>query len=356
MPGSGNQAELVPDFLVRVKGNDLSAKAIAATSAISVYESLEMPGMFTLRLVNWDAAKLQVTWSDDALFSEGNEVEIRLGYIDQLKTVLVGEVTGLEPEFCTGEISMLTVRGYDRRHRLMRGQKVRSFAKMKDSDIAQKIAREAGLIADVQDSKVVLEYVLQHNQTDLEFIQERAWRIGYEVFVDNKTLVFRPRQLSQKEILTLSLDKNLLEFYPRLTTLSQVEKMEVRSWNSQEKKVIVGQANLGKESARLGDSASGPEISKRVFGQSGSAIVDWPVSSQAEADKVALGSFNEMALAYITGDGVCVGQADLRAGTVVRVEGLGKRFSGLYYVTSTTHSYDSLQGYSTAFTFRRNAT
>lgn len=356
MPGSGDQSKLVPDFHMRVKGNDLSAKAIADISAISVYESLAMPGMFVLRLINWDEGKLQMTWSDDALFSEGNEVEIRLGYVDQLKTVLLGEITGLEPEFCAGEIPMLIVRGYDRRQRLMRGQKVRSFVNMKDSEIAQKIAGEAGLSADVQDSKVMLEYVLQHNQTDLEFIQERAWRIGYEVFVDNKTLVFSPRQLSQKEILTLSPDENLLEFHPRLTTLSQVEKMEVRSWNSKEKRIIVGRAAIGMESAKLGGSTSGPEISKRIFGQSSSTIVDWPVSSQAEADGIALGSFNEMALSYISGDGVCVGQADLRAGTVVRVDGMGKRFSGLYYVTSVTHSYDPIQGYHSAFTYRRNAT
>lgn len=56
------------------------------------------------------------------------------------------------------------------------------------------------------------------------------------------------------------------------------------------------------------------------------------------------------------GEGVCDGRTDLRAGTVVKIEGLGERFSGLYYVTSTTHSYTLKYGYRMAFTVRRNAT
>jgi phage protein D len=85
------------------------------------------------------------------------------------------------------------------------------------------------------------------------------------------------------------------------------------------------------------------------------AIVDRPVFSQAEADGMARGRFDEMALAYISGEGLCVGRTDLRAGTVISMLGLGQRFSGLYYLTSVTHSYSPSRGYITAFSVRRNA-
>ena len=49
-----------------------------------------------------------------------------------------------------------------------------------------------------------------------------------------------------------------------------------------------------------------------------------------------------------------VGLPDLRAGKRVRVVGLGKRFSGLYFVTKTTHTIDD-SGYQTQFTARREA-
>lgn len=84
--------------------------------------------------------------------------------------------------------------------------------------------------------------------------------------------------------------------------------------------------------------------------------VEMPVESQAEADQLAKRRFEEMALRHVSGDGVCIGQPKLRAGRVIEIEGLGKRFSGSYYVTSTEHRYNRNTGYRTVFSARRNAT
>jgi hypothetical protein len=40
----------------------------------------------------------------------------------------------------------------------------------------------------------------------------------------------------------------------------------------------------------------------------------------------------------------------------VKIEGLGDRFSGLYYITSTEHRFGKRNGFRTAFSARRNAT
>lgn len=311
--------------------------------------------MFILRLINWDMAQLQVTWADDDLMAEGNEVEIQMGYVDHLESLMVGEITGLEPEFSGSEIPILTVRGYDRRHRLLRGQKTRSFTQMKDSDIASQIASDAGLTAQTDDTQVTLDYVLQHNQTDLEFLQNRARRIGYEVVVEDKTLSFRTRQNASADVLTLTRETDLLEFYPRLTTLTQVGQVTVRGWNVKEKAKVVGQAATGDETTTMGGSTSGPSATDQAFGSVSASRVDRPVLSQAEADQIAAGRFNTMALAYIGGEGVCIGRTDLRAGKVIKIEGLGRRFSGLYYVTATSHTYTPAAGYRTAITVKRNA-
>jgi phage protein D len=356
MAGKNGSQNLVPAFRVQVNGSDLPLHATTDLVALTVEDDVTALGMFTLQLVNWDMSKLAVTWSDDDLFAEGNEVEIQMGYVDSLETLMVGDITGLEPEFCADDMPILIVRGHDRRHRLLRGRQTRSFVQMKDSDIAQQVARAAGLRAQVQDSRVILDYVLQHNQTDLEFLQERAMSIGYEVVVEDKTLHFRAQQHTKQAALVLSLDMGLLEFYPRSSTLTQVGRVEVRGWNPKEKTAIVSQASAGQESTRMGGSTSGPQAANKAFGKTSSANVTRPIFSQAEADQIALGCFNDMALAHISGEGLCVGRADLRAGRVIKIEGLGERFSGLYYVISTTHSYVPAHGYRTAFTVRRNAT
>ncbi|MGI9303716.1 MAG: phage late control D family protein [Gammaproteobacteria bacterium] len=345
----------LPDINVRINGKKLPVKAFSDLATITVQEDLDAPGMFSLELYNWDMDKLKITWSDAELFEPGNEVEIWLGYVDALHKVMLAEITSLEPVFEADESPMLTVRGYDLRHRLLRGRRTRSFTKMKDSAIARQIAGDAGLQAKVTDSKVSQDYVLQHNQTDLDFLQERAGRIGYEVFVRSKTLYFQPPQNKATEGNTVTLSTaDILEFSARLSTDSQVGELVVRGWDVNKKEAIVGKAKAGEESTRMGGSKSGASLTDKAFGKSSMAGASEAVLSKAEADQMALGQFNELALAYISGEGTCRGEPKLRAGTVVKIEGAGKKFSGPYYVTSTTHSV-SEDGFTTAFTVRRNA-
>jgi phage protein D len=205
----------------------------------------------------------------------------------------------------------------------------------------------------VGDTNVVLKYVLQNNETDLEFLHARAARIGYEIFVTDQDLHFRAPDFGGGEELTFSPDQDLIEFRPRLSTMSQVDKVAVRGWNPAKKEEIVGKAKGA--SSTMGNT-TGPNAAKQAFDSSETARTQSPVFSLEEAEEIAKGRFDEMALAYISGEGVCIGRSELRAGIVIRIEGLGQRFSGSYYVTSTTHSVTPNNGYRTAFTVRRNAT
>lgn len=342
---------------ILIKGSRLPIKAEADIQSVTVSEDLDAPGMFAIELLNWDAIKSQVTWVDDSLFDIGNQVEIQMGYQNKLISLIGGEITGLEPEFHLDILApSLVVRGHDLRHRLLRGAKSRSFTKMKDSEIASQIATERGLQARVKDTNIKLDYVLQANQTDLDFLQERARRIGYEVVVENKNLYFRPPQNDTQKILTLKREEDLLEFSPRLSSMNQVGQVEVHSWNLKEKKAFTGKAAAGNETTTMKGSTTGPQNVNKAFGQTSHIIVNEPVSTQAEADQIAMGQFNEMALAYITGEGVCLGYPEIHAGSVIEMTGLGRRFSGFYYVTSAIHSYVKKRGYLTKFSVRRNAT
>ena len=350
MPGEGPH-----DVRIKINGSDLPQSAMSDLQALQVHEDLEAPSMFSLDLHNWDAAKLEFTWSDDRLFAPGNEVEVWLGYVDNLKKVMQAEITSLEPSFQADQPPMLTVRGYDRRHRLLRGSKTRSFSKMKDSDIASQIASEAGLSAKVTDTKVVQEYVLQNNRTDLDFLQDRAARYGYEVFVQEKILYFRPHQIAGNPQLTLTLGEEITEFQPRLTTVPQVSEVVVRGWDVMKKEVIAAQARAGAESSTMGGTTTGPKLGHKAFGQSSLVQLEQGAVTKADADQIAAGQFNGMALTHVTGEVVCLGTPDLRAGTVVKIEGAGKNFSGPYYVTAVTHTVSGDAGYQTHFSVRRNA-
>jgi phage protein D len=347
---------LAPEFKVRVNGAPLPNEAAADLIRLSVLDDVDAPGMFAITIVAWDTKQMKAKWIDDKLFQEGNPIEIDFGYGDQASISISGEITGLEPEFPEAQPPTLTIRGYDRRHRLMRSRRSRSFTNCKDSDIASQLASEANLRPNVEDSGVMLPYVLQHNQTDLEFLATRARRINFEVVVSDRDLHFRPRKIDNSAALTLHREVELLEFRPRLTTLGQVPQLEVRGWDPAKKQEIVGRAGVGDEPKLMAGSSSGPSVARRAFDTPKSSRVTSPVQSQDEADAMAKRGFAEMALGYIRADGICIGEPRMRAGTVVKVEGIGDRFSGSYYVLSVEHSFRPNKGYRTYFSARRNAT
>src|SRR5262245_54980447 len=218
MAGSSN-GPLVPEIDLLINGSPVSAAVLRYVEDVVVDESVEWPSMFAFAVTSSDAQEQDSPGVDNAaLFSVGNVVEIKMSGGGNLISLITGEITALEPEFVTSRIPLLTVRGYDRRHRLQRGRKTRSFVQKKDSDIATQIGGEAGLTVNATDSGTSLDYVLQANQTDWEFLCERARLIRYEVVVDDKTMFFRPVGNDQSEVLTLDMTSDLLEFYPRLSS------------------------------------------------------------------------------------------------------------------------------------------
>jgi uncharacterized protein len=352
-------ASLNPFVEIKINGMPLAqsqSTAIADLLSVTVTEATDALGMFAITLKTQSIRSGNYTWLDHSLFEVGNAVEIRMGNGTQIDTLMVGEITGLEPEFEPDQVPILVVRGHDLRHRLMRGQKTQTFAKMKDSAIASQIAQAVGLGATVEDTQVTLEYVLQHNQTDWEFLQSRAQRIGYEVAIANKTLSFQPPRNTTDKVLTLTYGQALQSFYPRLSSMNQSSTVEVRGWDVKQKQPTEGKANAAEVPLAGVEQTSGLKSTQQAFGQANRAIVTAPISSAAEAKQMAKGQLEAMALTYITGQATCPGNPQVRAGRVVEMAGVGKRFGGLYYVTATTHTYAPGRGYRTEFEVRRNST
>lgn len=345
---------IIPAISVSVNAAALTRPVLDDLLEVTVQDDIDAPSMATLTLATWNEDELEFTWVDDSRFDPGGALSVSLGYDDSLLiNVFSGEITGVELELEPGSSPKLIVRALDHRHRLLRGTHTRSFQNMKDSDIASQIAQINALSPSVVDSKVKLDYVLQHEQPDLEFLKQRADAIGYEVAVDEKTLFFRPRQLKASPDVTLTSGKDLIDFNARLSARSQVGEIRVRGWDPAQKTAIVAKAKAGQETAMA--PAGGLKAADGAFGKAVVSIVGRPLSSQAEADQFALGQLENLALGYIVGDGTCFGQPALRAGSVVEVADAGKRFSGPYYVTQARHTYAPQRGYRTSFTVRRNA-
>ncbi|GIV97429.1 MAG: type IV secretion protein Rhs [Herpetosiphonaceae bacterium] len=341
---------------IKVGGSDISSISIKdgtgqSFSALDllldfvVEDDLAQPAMFALRFLD---PEMKLMDSKD--FDLGKEVTI--GILDTNNTqskILDGEITALEPEFEQGRV-VLVARGYDKSHRLYRGRKTRTFLNKTDSKIASDIAQEAGLSADVQATSAQHAYVIQNNQTDMEFLRDRAARIGYRVVVEGKKLKFRKAETSPSEAPEQEWGKTLLSFNVRLSAVAQVDEVQVRSWDSKAKQAIVGNADSSKNPSKIGDGKTGGDAAKTAFSGAAKLIItDTPVGTEGEAKSLAQAALDELGGDYISAEGVCLGEPKLKAGKTVKINGVGKKFGGTYFVTATRHVYRANEGYFTTF-------
>ncbi|HXH20668.1 MAG TPA: VgrG-related protein, partial [Dehalococcoidia bacterium] len=260
---------------------------------------------------------------------------------EELKTeVFAGEITALELDVTMGGTVELLVRAFDRAHRLHRGRFSKVYRNMKDSDIAREIAAAVGLRADVKETREVHEYVFQDNETNWEFLQDRATRLGFELQVRDKTLVFKPPPSAPSKEVSLAWQGELLSFRARMVTGEQVNEVEVRGWDPVNKKPVSGIARQPKGTPEVGESRSGGQVAQSAFQKPAKCLVArQPIYSQAQADLLAQTVLNDLAGTFITAEGVALGDPELRLGSEVNLSKVGKQFTGKYVVTQIAHVY-----------------
>ena len=193
--------------------------------------SFNLPAMATLRVHDQ-----KMVWVDDTSLDIGKALTLTLGAPKSIggETGLVfdGEIVALEPEFSADGQHMFTIRAYDKSHRMHMGRKSRTFLEQKDSDLASKIAGENGLKKAIDATTATHEYILQCNQTDMEFLSERARRIGYQLYVQDGTLHFHA---TDNKVMgpTLTLSDELRQFHVRASAARQVKAHQAIGWDAQ---------------------------------------------------------------------------------------------------------------------------
>lgn len=339
-------SDVVSQVEVLLDGAEIGRTILQNLREVVVDQHTHLPGMFTLRLDDPGLALLE-----QGPFALTKAVEIKAMKKDGDKVSLIkGEITALEPVFQAGMVAELVIRGYDRAHRLYRESKSKAYVNKKDSDLATEIAQAAGLQATVDATSTVYSHIFQHNQSDLAFLMGRAWRIGYECFVQENKLYFRkpPRGGAG---LTLTWGDDLQSFRPRMTLAEQVNEVIVKGWDVERQTAIVGQAKQGHLYPKLPESQESAAKAEQAFGAGKVVLVDQAVSSQAEADILAAARLDELSGAFVEAEGEALRRPDLKAGQYVTLKGLGQRFSGDYLVTHASHISDPT-GLRTQFSVR----
>ena len=356
---------------------------------------LHLPDMFELTFLDEEghAAK-------DANLSIGTGVEVFGGAPDSMeaKSLIKGEVTSIEA-ICQDLHIYTVVRGYEKAHRLQRARRTRTFVNMTDSDIANKVASDAGLdIGTVDDTSTTHDHIAQVAQTDWEFLKQRARENGFETGVAGGEFFFRrppgmpagggglggalaAAASAAASLLgiggsKLTFKDNLIAFFPRVTGANLTPEVEVRFWDPKGAQAVVGNTGIrsdtakisGQDPAALADSFGGMSLPLGItlpaipglpsLGSEPSSkaflVVDHPLASgsaaSGAADEMAKGVAEHIASAFAEAEGYAVGNPDLQAGAQVEVAGVPDTFAGTWTVTNARHVFDENEGgYHTRF-------
>lgn len=349
----------VPRFEVEIEDKMLSIDIQKTIIDVTIEEKIDEGASFRLTIHDEFNLKTQeFKWLDNPLFKEGNKVAIKMGYGDILYTMIVGKITSLEPSFFSEETPTLSIGGQDLSFDyLKKGSPERTFVKKKYSDIARIISIEAGLIPVIDDTGNPIPVIQKSSEESyyafLEKLKKKAG--GYQFDIEGSTMYFIKPSDYKNEILSLELNKDIISFRPVFKTTGLVTEVEVRGHNPKDPtKPIIGKATVGSERPQEPKKKTGSQIAKERYKNVKKVITNVAVTSKEQADAIAKSELNKASDGLIEGDGECIGLPKLRKGVNIKLEKMGNRFSGKYFVKGTTHTINE-SGYRTRFSVKRNS-
>lgn len=349
-------------YRIRLNGSSPERWVERAVQRIVVEDEINVPAMVSIEMALMVYTQKNSSRSEDLLFLDdelfdifapGVEIEVFMG-MDSPEKIFSGVSAAMSPRF--GDKSILEITGFDPLYKLMFGKKIRSFSEMTDSDIISEVARDTDLQVNAEATNSTYPYVFQNNSSDYDFLLERAQRIGYEIYVEDGSLVFRMPADGEDASVSLQFGRDLHYFYPSMKTITEGSEVEFRGWDFRNKATLTGRAEDGDENVRPrsgGGSSqrSAFEVSSGLS-TSPTTVVGESVLDDGEADILAKARYNELIQKFISGEGRCQGNPGIRAGKTVEISGLGPKFNGIYYVTSSRHIWEE-GSYITNFNVRR---
>src|SRR5438067_10830147 len=333
---------------VKVAGSLLSDATLRALTEVRVEQSLHVPDSFTLRFNDHDLSLLGGT-----KFDLGTEVEVGIDVKGVVTRLMTGEVTALCAELDGLHQQQFVVTGLDRRHRLARGVKVRTFVNQTDGAAIRTIATEHGLRVSGDATPGVHEYLLQCG-TDYEFVAERARVGGCDWWVQEPTLYFK-RPVGAGSPPEVTWGSGLGRFKLRLSSAESASEAVVHGWNPATQEALVGTAAMSGAGGAGVDLATDAALVKNRVGKGPQKFpakrFAWgaPVKDQTEATALARSLAQRATSEQAVAKGETLGNPALRPGVSIGIKGLADSLCGTYLLTRVEHILGDGQPYVTRF-------
>ncbi len=388
----------VPQFQITVEGAGLPDDVMRDVIELTYEDDLDKMDSFQITVSNWDevAKKYKYIGSEtlpDMQACENGEsnagdeagqryqlfepcskqVKIKMGYVGDLKTMMTGFFTTMEPMFAPSGPATLNVRGINVLQRLRTKKYNDFFEDSKPSDIARLVGerRDEDLnalrlpIRIEIDSEVLrnersIAQIAQRNEYSIDFLWKLARREGYVIAMieaeqegADPFIRFSPSERGQtlsEAVYELKLGQSLIDFKPRITTANQFSSVTVNSWNRSTQEMISETVSFDDE--EMQELNADLRYMLCMCDAREELVVDEPQWDENQANDRARALLLDQQKQMVKVSGTTVGLPLLKAGTRMRISEVGARLNGDYFITKTQHIFND-SGYITKFEARR---
>lgn len=300
-------------------------------------------------------------FTNDPIWDEYKPIRIHFGYKTTSFQQVGGTFYSLGPKLCFGQgpgnVGSIELVGVSEEFMMGIKQERTVWRNLTDAQIVQQIAKKYNFLAAVQETEPVWDQVSQVNQSDWDFIEERAEQYGYQVYIEDSILHWHKPLFRDSGIKLLYFkgdDSQLSGFTVwgeplqngNIIEGSQIDPITGNTYSvsSNNQDDMISQRGIGnfKNNAKsYGTSSSIRRWSDiSTFGNLENTKYVYHSGRDPRILQTEAQGYCENSRWLMRGMAKSIGIEFLRARDSIELSGVG-RASGLYYMTDVYHRYDN---------------
>jgi Rhs element Vgr protein len=330
IPGTEPSTDVV-SRKVFINGTELSNEILL--SQITVSKAFNKVATAKLVFIDGSVADRDFPLSNDDQFKPGSEIEIQLGYYGEVETVFEGIIIKHGIKIKQNGDSVLMIEAKDKAIKLTGARKSAYYIEKTDSDVITSLAGET--TPDVESTSITHKQLVQFEATDWDFILTRAEANSMLVLTDDGNLIVK-KPATDSSVLTATYGSNIFEFEAEMDARRQVQSVTGHSWDYTQQAAEDSSAGSSDftETGNLSSDELGAVLGTEInLSHTGHLTQD---QLQSWADAYAIRNKMSKAVGRVR----IQGNATVKPGTTITLEGVGDRFNGDVFVTGVLHHFD----------------